>query len=146
MSGERIARHNQLRDAIFQVAQTANLAPLKETLALLPSTDSLPTDILIPHFSSGPFTAYDVTVINPLRRDCIEGSVENPGYRVQQAYKTKWNSYGPACEREGMNFVPLPVDVFGAWHEVAIKHLKKLGVTLARATCRDDSTTIQHLF
>ena len=97
-------------------------------------------------FSSGRDTAYNVTVINPLRRNYMEGSVENPGYGVQQAYKTKWNLYGPACEREGMNFVPLPVDVFGAWHKVAIKHLKKLGVTLARATCRDDSTTIQHLF
>ena len=75
-------------------------------------------------FSSGRNTAYNVTVINPLRRDYMEGSAENPGYGVQQAYKTKWNSYGPACEREGMNFVPLPVDVFGAWHVVAIKHLK----------------------
>ena len=108
--------------------------------------DSRPEDVIIPRFSSGRDTAYDVTVINPLRRDYIEGSAENPGYGVQQAYKTKWNSYGPACEREGMNFVPLPVDVFGAWHEVAIKHLKKLGATLARATCGDDSITIQHLF
>ena len=65
MSRERIARHNQLRDAIFQVAQTANLAPLKETRALLPSTDSRPADVLIPRFSSGRDTAYDVTVINP---------------------------------------------------------------------------------
>ena len=34
-----------------------------------------------------------------------------------------WNSYGLACERE-INFVPLTVDIFGAWHSVAIKHLK----------------------
>ena len=54
--------------------------------------------------------------------------------------------YGPACEREGMNFVPLPVDVFGAWHLVAIKHLKNISATLAKATCRDDSIPIQHLF
>ena len=53
MAGERIARHNQLRDAIFQVAQTANLAPLKETRALLPSTESHPADVLIPRFLSG---------------------------------------------------------------------------------------------
>ena len=53
MAGERIARHNQLRDAIYQVAQTANLAPLKETRALLPSIYGHPADILIPRFSSG---------------------------------------------------------------------------------------------
>ena len=38
---------------------------------------------------SDPITAYDITVINPLRFDYIEGSAENPGYGVQQAYKTK---------------------------------------------------------
>ena len=64
MSGEGIARHNELQDAIFQVAQTAKLVPLKETQALLPSTDSGPADVLIPQFSLGQDTVYDVTGIN----------------------------------------------------------------------------------
>ena len=76
----------------------------------------------------------------------IEGSAETPGYGIHKVYQTKWNAYGPACEAEGMVFVPLPIDVFGAWHPIAVKHIQKLGSTLARATCGNDSVTIQHLF
>ena len=81
-------------------------------------------------------------MINPLHRDWIEGSAANTGHGVKQAYKIKWNLYEPACEAEGMNFVPLPIDVCGAWHPAAIKHLKKLGSTLARVTCGNNSATI----
>ena len=52
----------------------------------------------------------------------------------------------PAYEAEGIAFVPLPVDVFGAWHSTAIQYIKKIGSSLARATCGNDSITIQHLF
>ena len=76
-------------DAILQVAQTANPGTIKRNAALFPSTDSRPVDVLIPLFSSGQDPAYDVTLINPLRIIYIEGSAENPGHGVQQAYKTK---------------------------------------------------------
>ena len=46
--GEIIARHNNIRDAIFEVARSANLAPRKEETALIPSNNSNPADVLIP--------------------------------------------------------------------------------------------------
>ena len=146
MAGERIARHNHLRDAIFQTAQSANLAPQKEGRALIPLTDSRPADVLVPRYTSGKDTCYDVTVINCLRSDMIERSAEEPGYAVAHAYRSKWTKYGAACESEGMVFVPLPVDVFGAWHPTAAQHLRKLGSALARATCSEESVTINHFF
>ena len=45
-----------------------------------------------------------------------------------------------------MVFVPLPVNVFGEWHPTAVQHLKKLGSALARASCSEESVTINHLF
>ena len=53
LSGLEDGRFEYVLLIIFQVAQTANLAPLKETRALLPSTDSRPADVLFPRFSSG---------------------------------------------------------------------------------------------
>ena len=53
LSGLEDGRFEYVLLIIFQVAQTANLAPLKETRGLLPSTDSRPADVLIPRFSSG---------------------------------------------------------------------------------------------
>ena len=85
-------------------------------------------------------------MINCLRSNLIKGAAENAEYGVQQAYKTKWNTYGPACEIEGLNVVPFPIDMFGAWHPAANKHIRKLGSTLARATCGNGSDTIKHLF
>ena len=38
----------EMEDEIFKVGQSANLALLKESQALLFSTDDSPTDILIP--------------------------------------------------------------------------------------------------
>ena len=43
--GERIARHNALRDAIHDTAAAAGLAPQKEGRALLPGTKRRPADM-----------------------------------------------------------------------------------------------------
>ena len=63
--GERIARHNHLRDHFYHVAASCNLAPRKEENALLPDTNARPADVLIPHWTDGRDTALDVTVVSP---------------------------------------------------------------------------------
>ena len=49
--GERIARHNQLRDALYHTAASAHLAPTREDRALIPGGDQRPADVLIPNWS-----------------------------------------------------------------------------------------------
>ena len=63
--GERIARHNHLRDSLFSAAVSAALAPTREERSLLPG-HSKPADVLIPHWTHGKDTCLDVTVVNPL--------------------------------------------------------------------------------
>ena len=46
--GERIARHNHLRDALFQTASQAALGPRKEEQALIPGRGSKPADVFLP--------------------------------------------------------------------------------------------------
>ena len=46
--GERIAWHNYLRDALYNTAVSAHLAPLKEERALLPG-GVRPADVLLPN-------------------------------------------------------------------------------------------------
>ena len=48
--GERISRNNNLRDALYQTAGAAGLAPVRERRFLLPVTDA----------------AMDVTIVTPL--------------------------------------------------------------------------------
>ena len=64
--GERISRHNALREALHDTAVAAGLGPTKEGRFLLPGNDRRPADILVPHWSSGKDAAIDVTVVMPL--------------------------------------------------------------------------------
>ena len=127
MSGERISRHNQLRDALFSAASSANLAPLREMRALIPESDSRPADILIPRYTNGLDTCIDVTVINSCRLDLLLKSAEEPGHALNHIHKAKWSKHGAACERAGMVFLPLAIDTFGAIHAEGAQFLKKLG-------------------
>ena len=144
--GERIARHNQLRDKLFHTAICAQLAPSREERALLPGIDQRPADIFIPHWSSGKDTAYDVTIINPLQLELAVRSAKVQGHSLTVAYKREWEMYGDACFQEGIDFVPLPVETMGGWSEGASGHIQRLGQALARALGREESETVNHLF
>ena len=65
--GERISRHNALRDAFFDTAASAGLAPVKEGRFLLPGADRRPADVLVPHWAAGRDAAMDVTVVHPIQ-------------------------------------------------------------------------------
>ena len=73
--GERIGRHNLLRDALHQTAAAAalGLAPIKEGRFLLPGRDVRPADVLIPGWSGGRDAALDVTVVSPLQQALVNG-------------------------------------------------------------------------
>ena len=124
-SGERIARHNLLRDAVFHSAATAHLAPLREEKALLPQTDLRPADVLVPHWGpGGRDLAIDVSVVNPLRLDLAARSANEAGHGLKTAYNLKWRKYGEACDEEGISFCPFIIDTFGAWHDRAASETK----------------------
>ena len=144
--GERIARHNALRDTIHSTAANAALAPTKEGRFLLPGEGGRPADIFIPHWSAGRDAALDVTVINPLQAAQVHGAAATAGHALGEAHRRKLDKSWEACHRQGIEFLPLAVECLGAWHPSAIAELKKLGSALARQTGEEESTTIQRLF
>ena len=48
-AGERVSRHNALRDALYSTAVSASLGPSREGRFLLPGDDRRPADVLVPH-------------------------------------------------------------------------------------------------
>ena len=136
----------QLRDAIYSVAASSNLAPRKEESALLPGTNARPADVLIPHWTGGKDTALDVTVVSPLLADRLDSSITTPGYTLTMAFNNKCRDYLEPCEREGLSFIPLPVETLGGWHEKAAEQLKKLARAQARASGKEEDDAIRHLF
>ena len=141
--GERIARHNHLRDAIYATAASAHLAPTKEDKALLPNTENRPADVMIPHFIGGLHAGLDISVINSLQTLTVNRAATEPGYALTLRHQQK---YGDACLAEGIRFCPMIVEALGGWHVEAVKILKKLGVALARATGGDEGEVVKQLF
>ena len=144
--GERIARHNFLRDALFQTAQEAGLAPSKEGRALLPGTDRRPADVFIPHWSAGKDAALDVTVTHPLQDLTRAGAAATPGHAMTVAYQRKMQGAAELCRQQGIAFLPLVAESLGGWHPQAEAEIKKLGSALARHTGQDEGECISHLF
>ena len=68
-SGDRITRHNRLRNLVFKLADTGLLAPELEKLGILGVTDKTrrrPGDVSIKSWSFRRDLAIDVAVIHPL--------------------------------------------------------------------------------
>ena len=84
--------------------------------------------------------------MNPLQLCLAEKSANEPGHSLTVAFNRKWTKHGEACLREGMSFIPLAVETFGAWHETGEEQIKKIGVALARHLGQDEADTVRHLF
>ena len=61
ISGERIAKHNHVQDALFQAAQQAGLAPVREQEGLLMGSSDKPNNILFRGLLAGHYTCLNVT-------------------------------------------------------------------------------------
>ena len=124
------------------------MAPRKEENALLPGTSARPADVFIPKWTKGMDTALDVTVVSPLLADRVDLTATDPGHTLTVAFNEKCRNYHEACKREGISFIPLPMDVetFGGWHPKAVEELRRLARAQARSTGRDEDSAIRHLF
>ena len=142
--GERIARHNHLRDALYDMAVSAGLAPTKEGRFLLPGDDRRPADVFIPHWAGGRDAALDVTVVNPLQAATVAGAATTPGHALTYAYDRKIRGAEEDCRRQGIAFLPLAVESLGGWHGGAEREVKKITSALARHTGQEEDQACRH--
>ena len=73
-NGDRILRHNSLRDAIYTAAQSAALAPRREVPSLIPGSMSRPADVYLPSWKRSHPAAMGVTVISTMQPATIQGA------------------------------------------------------------------------
>ena len=96
--GERISRHNHLRDALFNTAVQACLGPSREDKALIPGSDNRPADLLITYWSDGKDAAMGVTVVTPLQAALVNGAATTPGHALTKRYSEKMNKHNEGCQ------------------------------------------------
>ena len=143
--GERIVRHNAVRDAIFDTAAAAGLAPLKEGRALLPGNNRRPADVFLPHWAGGLDAALDVTITHPLQAATRAGAAATPGHAMTVAFENKCRDTEELCREQGIKFIPIVAESLGGWHKVALEQFRKLGSALARHTGQGEDEKVGHL-
>ena len=145
--GERIFRHNAIRDALFNTCTQACLTPSREDRALLPGTDARPADLYIPAWTGGKDTALDITVVNPLQVAMVQQAAVTPGHALVKAYDRKMAKHGEACGRAGIVFKPIPFETLGGWGAESVVQVKMMGSALALAwhLRGEESEVIRHL-
>ena len=148
LRGERIACHNHLRDTLYHTCASAALAPTKEGRALLPGSNARAADVFLPHWSNGKDTAWDITVVNPLQQELVSAAATTAGHALTHAFnwKVARGGVGAACKREGIVFLPLPVETLGGWSQTAVDQFRKLGAALSRQTGQEESVVTSHLY
>ena len=119
--GERISRHNHLRDHLHDTAVAAGLGPAREVRFLIPGEDSRPADVLLPHWVGGKDAALDVTVVNPLQVATVVGASTEAGHALTHAFNRKMRGSAEACHRQAVAFMPLVVESYGGWHEMGVR-------------------------
>ena len=73
-------------------------------------------------------------------------SSATPGHTLTVAFNEKCRDYLAACQREGIAFIPLPVETLGGWHSKAVDQIRMLAKAQGRATGKDEDEAVRHLF
>ena len=114
-NGDRILRHNSIRDAIFNSACSA---PRKEVPSLIPGSQSRPVDIYLPNWERGQPAALDVTVISPLQPLILHRAASSAGHALTVGEQRKLAAHAAAV---GVSFIPLVFET--SWHPLPFVEL-----------------------
>ena len=117
-SGDRITRHNRLRNLVFKLADTGLLAPDLEKLGILGVTDKTrrrPGDVSIKSWSFRRGLAIDVAVICPLAASC-----------ESYAQHQKIDRYADAFVHSDYDFAPVIFETSGALNKEGETVLKQI--------------------
>ena len=119
---ERIARHDRIRDVVYNAAASAALGPRREVLTSRDS-QARPADVYIPSWRRGKPTALDVTVISPLQHATIGQAAAVAGQALALAKRRKLARHHSECHGNGIIFSPLAVETLGGWDAEAVEHI-----------------------
>ena len=141
-NGDRITRHNAIRDVLFSAAQSAALAPSREATGVVPDSLSRPADILLPTWSRGRPAALDVHVISPLQQHTLHEASHTPGHALNVGVQRKLASHLAACRSAGVEFVPVVAETLGGLADDTIQTIKAIGRAISQRTTSSSSSSL----
>ena len=146
-NGDRIFRHNAVRDVLYTAAQSAALAPTHEAVGIASESLSHPADVFLPACSLGHSAALDVHIISPLEQALVNSVASAPGHALEVGVQRKLTAHLQACRDNGVNFIPIVAKTLGGLAQDAIYLVRSLGKLIAQQSlCQDISSPTNQLF
>ena len=144
-----IARHNNLRDTLYHLFKKALYNPKLEAGSGLghDQKQSRPADILVNNWGfNGKPAAFDLSVSSPLKPDIVSEAGHTAGTAAFATEQRKILANSGICAELGWSCIPLVVDSFGAWGQLASDTFKKLASRLSVQVNSSTSTTLDSIY
>ena len=141
--GDRVRRHNDVRNLIGRFAAEARQRPTLEKPGLLqprPGQTNAqlrrPADIYLPSWQGGQAAAFDVAITSPQRLDILPEASTRMGAAAAayEVFKRDFLGTGADCQSHGIAFIPMIAETSGGWGVSGICTLKALARTVAAQT------------
>ena len=147
--GDVVARHNALRNAIFDFCKRGLLNPKLEADAGLGHERRLTrqADILIPSWSNNDKpAAIDVSITSPLKSNILSEASVVAGAAARQTEERKHTCNDTICSEMGWKCVPLVVETFGAWGRTAGQFFGELASRLAALSHSSKTPMLNNIY
>ena len=163
--GDRIKRHNVIRNQAYYECAAAGLHPELEKPGLLQPRPCLgstpedgihrdnpaarrPADVYLPRWRHGTPVALDFAVTSGLRPSVAQHTVQDAGAasRNYEDFKNNFLDTRRICADEGIKFAPMVVEaVGGGWGPTATKMLYSLAKTKSSITGETVNSTLNNI-
>ena len=150
--GDRVIRHNGVRNIIFNLCCRAGLRPeIEKSGLLLPARPSdtasqrRPADVYLPCWTGGLPAALDFAITAPQRQDIVGEAARTPLAAAKAYSQTKRSHLATqeACEAQNIRFLPMVCETTGAWAPEALEVLQLICKAAASHTGTDHSALLQ---
>jgi len=143
-TGDRIHRHNAIRDQLYLDCQAAKLSPQKETA--IGTGKKRPGDVFVPVWDRGLGANFDVSVVCPALVPHLSNASQVRSYVASLHEDAKRAKHEASCTAAHTLFIPLVVETYGCWGPSAVPVLKSIGRMIAAQQDIPASTAILRLF
>jgi hypothetical protein len=126
--GDRVKRHNLLRDFFFRQCAAAQMSPLLEPLHLLRNCGARPADWAVPDVMAGRTLCCDLAVTDPLQVKFVSDAAKTPCKAAERyGVEVKLAKYSDLLARnKDIVFWPIIIESFGGYNSKSLLFFKLL--------------------
>ena len=135
---DRFERHDAVVHAVAAKFNELGIKAKIEVRDIIADTQRRPGDVALPAGVTGKRrVAVDVTIRTPFAASVLRGAATTIGYAASQGEAAKRGYCEEKCSREGWDFLPFAMEVFGGFGRAAAGLVRRCGRFASRAQSAD---------